>query len=237
MSNLAIWERVQQTDPLYTKPFHRGGGFSGVSINATYNIKKATEVFGPMGIGWGIEIGSEDFLEGAVIGDFNGEPVKSIVHRVLVKLWYIQDGQRGEVQHFGQTTFVGKNKHGMFTDEEASKKSLTDGTTKCLSMLGFGADIFMGLYDDVNYVEDVRASVEEQKAEDSVEELERQKVQYREWKDSNLHLISTAASLNELEILFKSAVRKMARKDDNEGIRAITEAKDKRKTELAEQTK
>ena len=45
---------------------------------------------------------------------------------------------QGEVTHFGQTTFVGANKHGLFTDEEAPKKSLTDATNKALSMLGFG---------------------------------------------------------------------------------------------------
>jgi len=232
VENLRIWDQVQATDPVYTKSFHRGGGFSGTSINATYNVRKATQVFGPMGIGWGVEIAQEDFLDGGVIGDFNGEPVKSVIHRVLVKLWYLLDGKRGEVQHFGQTTFIGKNKHGIFTDEEASKKSLTDGTTKCLSMLGFGADIFMGLYDDVNYVEDVRASIEDQKADESVEEMERQKVQYRDWREKTLRLLSTAQTMNELEILFKTTIRKMAKKDENEDIRAATEIKDKRKAEL-----
>ena len=28
----------------------------------------------------------EDFLEGAIIGDFNGEPVRAVIHRVLIKL-------------------------------------------------------------------------------------------------------------------------------------------------------
>jgi hypothetical protein len=63
----------------------------------------------------------------------------------------------GTVEHFGQTTFVGKNKNGYFTDEEAPKKSLTDAIGKALSMLGFSADIYLGLFDDNKYVNDRKA--------------------------------------------------------------------------------
>lgn len=40
--NLALWQRVEKTDPQYTKPFSRGGGFRGTATNATYLAKKAT---------------------------------------------------------------------------------------------------------------------------------------------------------------------------------------------------
>ena len=65
----------------------------------------------------------------------------------------------GTVEHFGQTTFVGKNKNGYFTDEEAPKKSLTDAIGKALSMLGFSADVYLGLFDDNKYVNDRKAEV------------------------------------------------------------------------------
>jgi Xaa-Pro aminopeptidase len=111
--------------------------------------------------------------------DEKGERVltKSIVHKhsvanesvhfVRIKLHYPvfaknDSGQdvhirQGEVEHFGQTTFVGKNKFGYFTDEEAPKKSLTDAIGKALSMLGFSADIYLGLFDDNKYVNDRKA--------------------------------------------------------------------------------
>jgi hypothetical protein len=38
-------------------------------------------------------------------------------------------------------------------DEDAGKKSVTDGMVKCLSMLGFAGDIFSGRWDDSNYVQ------------------------------------------------------------------------------------
>src|SRR5690606_33640239 len=66
------------------------------------------------------------------------------------------NGERGEVVQFGQTTFVGRNKNGFFTDEEAPKKSLTDAMSKCLSLLGFSADIHLGRFDDNKYVNDLR---------------------------------------------------------------------------------
>jgi hypothetical protein len=154
-NNLAIWQQVEKTDPQYTKQFSRGGGFRGTATNATYLAKKATATFGPMGIGWGVEILDEELMTGAAIindGEILGH---ELIHKVRVKVWYRQGAERGEVVQFGQTQFVGRNKNGLYTDEEAPKKSLTDGMSKCLSLLGFSADIHLGRYDDNKYVEEV----------------------------------------------------------------------------------
>ncbi len=150
----SIWSTVQATDPAYTKAFTKAGGFSGTAINATYLAKRATEAFGPIGIGWGVSILEEKYQEGAPLGfDSKGNELgREIIHILRVELWYMHNDKRGSVIQFGQTTFVGKNKYGCFTDEEAPKKSLTDGMSKCLSLLGFGADVHMGLYDDNKYV-------------------------------------------------------------------------------------
>ena len=146
-NRLAIWNAVEQTDPDYTKSFNRGGGFKGTSTNATYLAKKATNQFGPIGIGWGYNVIDETYQPGQD---------KDIIHVVRIKLWYEWNGKRGEIEHFGQTQFVGKNKNGYYTDEEAPKKSLTDAVSKCLSLLGFAADIHLGMYDDNRYVNDLK---------------------------------------------------------------------------------
>lgn len=151
--NLNLWHSVEKTDPQFTKPFSRGGGFRGTATNATYLAKKATEIFGPIGIGWGLEILDESIMEGAPL-DAQGNTEK--IHKVRVKLWYLLNGERGEVVQFGQTTFVGRNRNGLFTDEEAPKKSLTDAMSKCLSLLGFSADIYLGRFDDNKYVSDLQ---------------------------------------------------------------------------------
>lgn len=150
--NMRIWGAVQTTDPKFTKKFTRSGGFSGTATNATWLAKRATETFGPMGIGWGITILNESIFDGAPMESGGCEKV----HRVHIKLWYMLDGQRGEIEHFGQTMLVGKNKYGAFTDEEAPKKSLTDAMSKALSLLGFAADVHLGLYDDVKYVHSLK---------------------------------------------------------------------------------
>lgn len=156
MENMSIWGRVEKTDPKYTKQFSRGGGFKGTATNATYLARKATEMFGPCGTGWGINVVNEEVFTGAP-HIIEGQVVAyDMIHKVHARLWYVMDGKRGEVEQFGQTQFVGRNKNGFYTDEEAPKKSLTDAMSKCLSLLGFSADIHLGLYDDNKYVAEVR---------------------------------------------------------------------------------
>lgn len=160
--NLAIWNSVCETDPRHTKSFSRGGGFSGTAINHTYQQRRATETFGPKGIGWGTTILDENWVKGApIIDDKHGVIGHETVHVLRIRLWYYHGDKPGEIVSFGQTTFVGKNKHGIFTDEEAPKKSLTDAESKALASLGFSADIHLGLYDNNKYVNDLKARIEQ----------------------------------------------------------------------------
>lgn len=145
--NLAIWSAVEKTDPAHTKTFSRAGGFSGTAVNQAYQARRATELFGPIGIGWGFDELEHEIVDGAA-GDK--------VWFAKVRLWYQHDGRRGEVTQWGATTFVGRNKNGAFTDEEAAKKSITDAVGKCLSLLGFSADVYLGQFDDQKYVNDRR---------------------------------------------------------------------------------
>lgn len=159
--NLTLWNSVQATDPAYTKAFSRSGGFRGTAINHTYQTKRATEAFGPKGLGWGSTVIDEKYVEGApILHPTHGVIGREVVHVVRIELWYHR-GERGSVQAFGQTTFVGSNKHGTFTDEEAPKKSLTDAESKALAALGFSSDVHMGLFDDSKYVNDLSARVAE----------------------------------------------------------------------------
>lgn len=177
--NLALWNSVSRTDPAYTKNFTRGGGFKGTAINATYLARLATEKFGPIGVGWGIEVVDEAYIEGAPIITDGQVVCKEVIHKIRAKLWYKLGDERGEVTQYGLTTFIGKNKFGPFTDEEAPKKSMTDAMTKCLSLLGFAADVHTGKFDDNKYVNDVRAYFENEKRKQSciTEEQARQLAQ------------------------------------------------------------
>lgn len=156
-SNLGLWDSVRTPDPHHTKKFKRGGGFEGTAINAVYLIRLATETWGPMGGAWGIDIVDERIELGAPL--LKGELVigHEKVHVLRINLRH----PGGVVPAFGQTTFVGTNKYGAYTDEEAPKKSLTDALTKALSWLGFAADIHMGLWDDNKYLTAVHEAFSE----------------------------------------------------------------------------
>ena len=143
MSNLDLWNAVEKTPTTQVKAI-TGKSYQGTSPKPHYLVHKATETFGPCGIGWGFTIEDERIEEGA-----GGERM-SIAR---VKVWYEWNGKRGEVEHIGGTSFSGLRKNGNpFTDEDAPKKSVTDALIKALSMIGFAGDIFMGRYDDSKYV-------------------------------------------------------------------------------------
>lgn len=145
--NLKLWHAVEKTDPNHVKAI-TGKSYQGTSPKPYYLIHKATETFGPVGIGWGFTIVDERIEEGA-----GGERM----HIARVRVWFKWEGERGEVEHIGGTQFSGVRSSGKpFTDEDAPKKSVTDALVKALSMIGFAGDIFMGRYDDSKYVSDLK---------------------------------------------------------------------------------
>jgi hypothetical protein len=159
---LNVWEQVQETHPDLTKSFSKGG-FQGTAVSPTYQAMRATQIFGPHGIGWGTELISESYVEGAPLGfDKDGRMLgREIIHKVYVELWYIYGGHRGSIKQFGATTFVTRDSFGIISsDEDHAKKSITDATSKCLSLLGFSADVYMGKFDDHKYVAGLKAKMD-----------------------------------------------------------------------------
>lgn len=156
--NLALWHQVEKTDPAHVKAI-TGKSYKGTSPKPHWIVMKATETFGPIGISWGFTV-DERIERGALISDGFYEQM----HIAKVKVWFKWNGERGEVEHIGGTTFSGKYASGkIFTDEDAPKKSVTDALIKALSMIGFAGDIFMGRFDDSKYVQEVGREFEEEK--------------------------------------------------------------------------
>jgi hypothetical protein len=233
--NLKLWDNVYKTDPAFTKNYKGPGGFEGTSVSAQYIIMKATEQWGPCGDGWGYTVLEDRIDEGGPL--VKDSQVLGIAknHTIKLELWYLKDGERKTVTHYGHTPFVSANKYGVTTDFEAPKKSLTDALKKCLSMLGFAADIHMGLHDDAAYVEQVRDEATLEKADNRIEEKERQAAEHREWLANLIQLIETATNMNELEKLFKGSIRKLDLRKDDAGKLRVTKAKEQRKAELSNQ--
>ena len=135
--NLRIWSQVDRTDPAHTKQVTQRGGFTAIS--AAYQIMRATEVFGPIGEGWGYMAGAPIFQEGIIF--------------VPVTLWH---GERPNI--FGPMLGGAEWKDAKSgrLDSDAAKKATTDALTKLLSQLGFNADVFLGKFDDNKYLAEVR---------------------------------------------------------------------------------
>jgi len=147
MTNKTLWESVCRTDPAHVKPI-TGKQYQGNSPKPYWIIERATDTFGPCGIGWGFTVVSERF-ERLTETD--------VLHVAHVRAWYVFDGKRGEVEQVGQTkaTYLTSNGKQM-VDEDAPKKSVTDALIKALSYIGFAGDIFSGRWDDSKYVAEVR---------------------------------------------------------------------------------
>lgn len=169
-TNTDLWKLAFKTDPAHVKAV-TGKQYKGNSPKPYWITQRATEIFGPCGIGWGVEILDERFEK--MGGD-------EILHVARVKVWYEWQGKRGEIQQMGQTraaymTAEKRNEKGeivtpsrLMVDEDAPKKSVTDGMVKALSMAGFAGDIFSGRWDDSRYVADLRQEMANQLAADNL---------------------------------------------------------------------
>ncbi len=138
---LAIWNALGKTDPAHTKQFSRAGGFKGTALKPMWVIKRLTEQFGPVGVGWGT--GKPEF---ETVSGPDGE----VLVYCTVSVWH------GSVNNtawgVGGDKAIAHNKNGLFLDDEAFKKAFTDATMNGFKSLGVGADIHMGLFDDNKYV-------------------------------------------------------------------------------------
>ena len=144
MDNMKLWNEVKVTDPGAVKKI-TGKPYQGNSPKPYWLIQRATEVFGPCGQGWGVEVKEQQFFRLAE---------NEVMHSAVVTVWYMKDKVRCSIEQMGQTKACYIKKDGtLMTDEDAGKKSVTDGMVKCLSMIGFAGDIFSGQWDDSKYVE------------------------------------------------------------------------------------
>ncbi|EFH6309665.1 TPA: hypothetical protein OS529_001022 [Klebsiella pneumoniae] len=221
--NLELWKRVFKTDERFTKAFTQNGG--GTSINGTYLTMLATREFGPKGIGWGVDILEERFDIGApitrqvkgkdnnasweLVFDGNGNTVNEQHHVVTVRLWYILNGVRGEETAYGCTPYIYGSKYGITCDGEATKKSLTDATKKALSGLGFSGDIFMGLYDNLEYRQKNKAEFDLKNASETAEDAARLRQEFDDKLSRVANTLAHGVTVNEINGVFSPIAREI----------------------------
>jgi hypothetical protein len=204
--HMDIWDRVSTTDPDHTRP-GSAGGRTFTSISGLYQIRRATELFGPIGIGWGYRIVRDEIIDARPIWNDGIIVAQEKIHSVDIALWYLHptSGLRGEVFSKGHTRFVYTTSYGIQVDADYGKKSATDAIKKALSMLGFSADIYLGQYDDVEYVAELKDATEVAKAVDPEAVKARQSAEFYAWYAKVLAEINNAPSARVADILARGA--------------------------------
>lgn len=226
-NNLNIWKRVQRTDPRFTKPLE-GMGFIGTSINSTYMFMRATEIFGPIGEGWGYEVLEEKFIDGKplvepVLDERNKQVATRFLrdgdgslfceqnHSIKIRFWYIIECEiRGEFESYGATPYRYQTNYGIKVDGEVIKKSLTDAIKKALSMLGFSSDVFMGMHDNPEYLASNKLEFEIKNASEKAEDITRIRKELDEKFTKHTEVMRSAVTENELRGIASTLTREIS---------------------------
>lgn len=153
-----LWDRLGKTDPKHTKAFTRGGGFKGTAIKPMFSYRRMTEEFGACGEGWGV---NEPTFQVVHAGD-------EILVYCTVSVWHRD--RANLVFGVGGDKVVIKQSSGLRSDDEAFKKAFTDAVTNALKLIGVGADVHMGLFDDSKYVNEMKAEFSRQDVHETTAE-------------------------------------------------------------------
>lgn len=134
MDNMQIYNLVRVV-PKEAQKTIKGGRLSGFTdINAMWRIQKLTETFGPCGIGWKYTIEREWLEQGA-----NGE----IAAFMDILLYYKHGDDWSEgIPGTGGSSFVAKERNGLYTSDECYKMALTDAISVAAKAIGMGADVY-----------------------------------------------------------------------------------------------
>jgi hypothetical protein len=149
-----LWDRLGKTDPSHTKQFQRAGGFKGTAIKPMWSYRRMTEEYGPCGVGWGLGEPTFKIIEAA----------DEILVYCIASVWH--GSKENVVYGVGGDKALAKFSSGMKTDDEALKKAFTDGVTNALKMIGVGADVHMGLFEDSKYVSEMKAEYAQKNTQD-----------------------------------------------------------------------
>ena len=143
MENLEIYEKIKEV-PKEARKKITGGRLSGMTdIKPMWRIEKLTEVFGPVGLGWYAPITKREIIDGA-----NGEKIAVVDINLFVnyKIPYNLDEDLWSepIIGTGGSSFIAKEKNGLYTSDECFKMAYTDALSVACKMLGMGANVYWG---------------------------------------------------------------------------------------------
>lgn len=181
---LGLWNAVEKSDQRFLKKVEFGKR-SFTTIDAYYQLKKATEIFGPYGKTWGLK---DTHLEIVNVGE---------TPMAIYKATFYYPAGEFEIWNAIK-----------INDDEFAKKVETDTITKALSRLGFNADVFLGTYDNNRYTKsETKQENTENKPESANNNLDVLKKSGVELKENNGKLIATGKTYRNAGLLKKMGFR------------------------------
>lgn len=167
--NIILYNQVREVPKEAQKPI-TGGRLKGMTdINPMWRIKTLTEQFGPAGIGWYTEIIDQWLEEGA-----NNEVVAFMKIHLYIKETQVWSKP---IVGIGGSSFIAKEKNGLYTSDEAFKMAYTDALSVACKALGIGADVYFNSdTSKYNKVDDAQPTTQqENKSESTVDKLASEK--------------------------------------------------------------
>lgn len=134
-TNLAIYNEFRSVPDEAKKAISEGRLKGKTDINPMWRIKRLTELFGPCGIGWKVEITRMWTEQG------DDDTVAAFVNINL----YVRSGSQWSeaIPGTGGNVFRRKELSGKnYIDDDCYKKALTDAMSIACKWLGMGADVY-----------------------------------------------------------------------------------------------
>jgi len=142
-NQLEIYNKLKQPPAAALKQI-TGGRLSGMTdIKPQWRFEIMTETFGLCGFGWKYVIKEKRFESGS-----ENQVACFVDIDLFVK---IKEEWSEAIPGTGGSSFVAKEKNGMYTSDEAIKMALTDALSVAMKAIGVAADIYMGSWTGSKY--------------------------------------------------------------------------------------
>lgn len=182
-NNMIIYEQIKEVPKEAQKKIKAGRLKDMTDIKPMWRIQKLTEMFGICGFGWKAPIKNKEIIEGA-----NGEKIAVVDIDLYIK---IDDVWSEPIEGTGGSSFIAKEKNGLYTSDECFKMAYTDAISVACKSLGMGADVYWG---DSKY---------DKSGIDTLEEAREIEITFGKNKDKKLGFIYDAGDINYLKWLLK----------------------------------
>jgi hypothetical protein len=152
---MELWDKVCTTDKAFTKAVSFGRKFT--AIDPTYQLMEATKLWGPYGKEWMMDAVETRCVH---INCNNKERTQAWIETVMVL--------SGTFVYPGGSFPIVVDAPWKPGDDTA-KKLQTSAISKSLSKLGFNADVFLGKFDDAQYLKELDAR--QQRGQEAIDRL------------------------------------------------------------------